>query len=252
MIRSTSVPPTRREMERHRVREFALERSIWDDLMTAKEICEEYWPTVLGDLILAGELLAAGEGNLLVETRKPYQQTGSFPSVTLAATSKNLLPQNGHGFMTPGSYWDGGKEWRFTLMGQSTTGATPGNLTTELRYQAAVPLTDAGGTILATSAAVAMAATKTAISWVLMGRCHARSPVSSTAGTLFAWAFWMPDQVAVLIPAANTPQMIPAASAAAVNTLDTTLAGGLSVQVKRSGSTAETAQVHDLSVEAVT
>jgi len=194
----------------------------------------------------------AGEGNLLVETRRPTAQTGSFASTSPLTTSVSVLPLNGTSFMTPASYWDIPKEQRFVLMGQITTGTTPGNWTTELRYQNAVPLTNAGGTILATSATVAAGASKTAISFVLWGRCHSRAPVSSSAGTLFAWGMFAPDQVAVVLPAANNPQIIPAASAAAVNTLDTVSSGGFSVQMKRSGSTAEAVQIHDLSVEAVT
>lgn len=185
-----------------------------------------------------------------LETRPPFKQTADYPQVTLATTSKSILPLNGTGFMTPAGYWDLGKEIRFTLFGKFTTVLTPGNITIEIRYQNAQPLTDAGGTILATSPAVALTASKTNISWRILGRVHSRGAIG-TATPLFAWAEFVPDQASLLIPAANNPMMIPQSAAAAVN-VDSQAAGGLSVQIKRSGSTVETVTVHDLSVESCT
>lgn len=235
------------EMER---RATLLGRVQPDELEWLKKYESRRWNTRLQEMSREGALLAAGEGPYYLETRQPFKQTADFATVTLAATSKNILPQTGTGFMFPAAYFDLGKEIRFTLMGKATTGATPGNLTIELRYQAAQPLTDAGGTILATSSAIAMGASKTNISWKIVGRVHARAGISTAAG-LFGWMEFTSNQLSLLIPAANNPLIIPESAPAAVN-VDTTLAGGISVQWKRSGSTAETVTVSDLSVESVT
>jgi hypothetical protein len=55
-------------------------------------------------------------------------------------------------------YWQIGKKWHIRMFGKATTAATPGNLTVEIRHQTGATVGDAGGTILATSGAVAMAA----------------------------------------------------------------------------------------------
>jgi hypothetical protein len=215
---------------------------------------QDYWGNAMEDLLWASErdgvFLNAGEGNILVETRKPYVQTADYASVTQTTTSKNWLPQRGTGMMFGESYWDVGKEWRFTLFGKMTTGATPGNHTTEIRHQNAVPLTDAGGTILATSSAVAAAANKTNISFLLFGRIHSRSQPGATA-SLFAHAMFISNQLAVILPAANIPQLIPESAPASV-AVDSQAAGGISIQGKNSGANASTVVIHDLSVEAMT
>jgi len=264
-----------RQLETFKRQAYLLDRDLDPALEMIKETCEERWVDLTEDFIRASTILyraarkvpapffelrggmrpasiaaMAGEGNLYLETRKPYVQTGDYASVALAATSKNLLPQYGTGFMYPKNYWDLGKEWRFTVFAKFTTGTTPGSLTTEIRMQPAQPLTDAGGSILATSAAVALTASKTGISFVIFGRVHSRS-MPGASSNMFAHAFFMSDQAGLLLPAANNPQMIPAASPAAV-AMDTISTGGFSVQMKRSGSTAEAVVVHDLSVEAVT
>lgn len=264
-----------RQLEKFKRQAHLLGRDLDPALQMIKEVGEERWRDLTGDFIRAARILQraamaapapwfelrgglrpatiagmAGEGNLYLETRKPYVQTGDYASVTLSTTSKNLLPQDGTGCMYPKNYWDLGKEWRFTMLGKFTTALTPGALTTELRMQAAQPLTDAGGSILSTSAAVNLTASKTGISFVIFGRMHSRSVIGATAN-IFAYAFFISDQLSLLLPAANIPQMIPAANAAAV-AMDTTAAGGFSIQMKRSGSTAEAVVVQDLSVEAVT
>lgn len=219
-----------------------------------KEQQQGFWGTMLEDLHWASErdgvFLNAGEGNLIVETRKPYVQTADFAQVTQTTTSKNWLPQDGTGFMFPKNYWDAGKEWRFTLFGKMTTGATPGNHTTEIRHATVQPITDAGGTILATSSAVAAGANKTNISWMLFGRVHGRAAIGATAA-MFGWCVFISNQLSVLLPAANVPQLIPESAGASTN-VDTTAAGGISIQGKNSGANASTVVVHDLSVEATT
>jgi hypothetical protein len=66
----------------------------------------------------------------------------------------------GSSLQFPVGYWDLGKKVRVRMFCKVTTVLTPGNFTFELRYQTGTP-TDAGGTILATSAATAFTASKT-------------------------------------------------------------------------------------------
>jgi hypothetical protein len=134
-----------------------------------------------------------------------------------------------------------------------TTGATPGNVTIEIRHQTGTP-TDAGGTILATSAATAFTASKTAISWWFKCFIEARGDASTfvpTAAPLFAMGMFQADGTGALITSPGNPMFLPAATPAAVN-VDTTLAGTIHIDMKRSGSTAEAVTVHDLLVASQT
>jgi len=223
------------------------------DIEFMKDYYEGFWDRMMDDLIWAsafdGVHLAAGEGNLIVETRRPAGQTADFAQVTQTTTSKNWLPQDGTALMYGKGYWDLGKEWRFSMFGKMTTGTTPGNHTTEIRQQAAQPITDAGGSILATTSAVAAGATKSNISFMIFGHIQGRAAVG-TAAAMFAWGVFMSNQLSVILPAANIPQMIPESAAASVN-IDTTAAGGISLQGKNSGANASTVTIHDLNVQAI-
>jgi hypothetical protein len=109
---------------------------------------------------------------------------------------------------------------------------------------------DAGGTILATSGAVALGASKTNASWFIDFTVEARAAVGTAAG-LFAKGFMLADSTTALLASTVQPLFIPATAAAAVN-VDTTLAGTINIQWKRSGSTAETVTVQDFQVNAIT
>jgi hypothetical protein len=84
----------------------------------------------------------------------------------------------------------------------------------------------------------------------MFGRIHSRGSIGATT-PLFAWGIFLSNQLSVLLPAANIPQLIPETAAASVN-FDTQPAGGISIQGKNSGANASTVAVHDLSVESVT
>lgn len=199
-----------------------------------------------------GDPVAAGETQNYHETRAPYHATADMAAVTLLTTSVNVVPLAtipGSAFTTAAGYWDLGKKIEIVLFGKFTTVLTPGNLTIEIRYQTGAT-TEAGGTILATSPAVALTASKTNISWWLTAQIEARG-LPSTASPLFAWGKFMSDQAGLLIPAANNPMLIPASAAASVN-VDTTLAGAVTIQMKRSGSTVETVTVQDPQVNSLT
>jgi hypothetical protein len=171
--------------------------------------------------------------------------TADFGQITLSTTSLMILNPVIN-WSTIAGYWDLGKRWKITVFGKATTGTTPGNLTVEIRYGT----TDAGGTILQTSAATALGASKTSISWRMEAYIHARAALGTAAG-LFAWGVVTSDIAGGLLTNALQPLFIPASLAAAVN-VDTTAAGGVNIQWKRSGSTGELVTVQDLIVEALT
>lgn len=199
----------------------------------------------------------AGETQNYHETRDPYFASASFTAVSPITTSISIIPVlrvPATSLAFPAGYWlKPGRRWWVRMFGQMTTVATPGNVTMEIRHQTGTP-TDAGGTILATSALVAAAANKTNITWYLDFIIESRGDATTfvpTATPLFAIGRFAPEPSSVVLPAANNPLYMPATAPAAVN-VDATLAGTIHVDMKRSGSTAETIQVHDLSVNAMT
>lgn len=197
----------------------------------------------------------AGETQNYHETRNPITQTADYTAITLATTSKSImsvtadLPGSPLQFSQQG-YWQIGKKWHVRMFGKATTGTTPGNLTVEIRHQTGTAVSDAGGTILATSGAVAMGASKTSASWFLDFTVEARAQVGTASG-LFAKGYMIADSTTALLASTVQPLFIPATAAAAVN-VDTTLAGYINIQWKRSGSTAETVTVQDVQVNAIT
>lgn len=191
------------------------------------------------------------------ETRDPYYISGNFASVAPLSTSLSIVPVlrvPSTNLAFPAGYWSKpGRRWEILMWGVFTTAATPGNVTVELRHQTGTP-TDAGGTILATSAAVAAGASKTNISWYLRAVIESRADPSTfvpTAAPLYGYGWFAPEPSSVILPAANNPLFFPATAGAAVN-VDMTLAGTIHIDMKRSGSTAEAILVHDLQVNALT
>ena len=126
------------------------------------------------------------------------------------------------------------KEVALSHVRQGDLGSDAGNLTIEIRHQTGTAVTDAGGTILATSGAVAIAASKTNASWFLDFTVESRAQIGTAAG-LFAKGFFLTDAATGYIAASSMPMFIPQTAAAATN-VDTTLAGYINIQWKRSGS----------------
>lgn len=182
------------------------------------------------------------DGNFYVDSRGPFISADAA-AVTLASTDKALVPvanlpvfgSNYFGFI--------GKAVRIKMFGRITTAATPGNGTFSLYWGTGA---DANGTVLGASGTVALTASQTNLSWELEMIIRARALGAS--GSLLAMGRMLFNN-AVL---ANTlqPLLIPASAAAAV-TVDLTAANVLSPQFKRSGSTAETMQVHEFNLEAL-
>ena len=139
-----------------------------------------------------------------------------------------------------GQYWARpGKKMRIRMFGKITTAATPGNLTFDVYYGNGG---NANGTIIVSSAAQTLVAGQTNLSWWLDLYVHCRT--TGSTGTLFATgkAFFNTSVIA-----AGT-FLLPASAAVASGSVDLTAANIISVQAKRSGSTAETMTVQDLEV----
>jgi hypothetical protein len=186
---------------------------------------------------IARSQLGMADGIHYRDSKQPFP-VGPQAAVTLLTTDKLLWP----GSLTAlvANYLWAGKAVALTAFGTLTTGATPGNLNIELYYGT----TDAGGTLLASSAALTLVANQTTIPWVLTAFLRCRGV--GAAGTLFAWG-----QLEIGTAVVAAGQAIIPASAPAAVTGDTTVAGGFNAQMKRSGSTAESAVVQDMVFEAL-
>lgn len=137
-----------------------------------------------------------------------------------------------------------GKKLRIRLFGRCTSGATPGNVSFAVYYGTGAA---ANGVLLASSGAVAWTAGQANMSFMVEVFVHCRS-IGST-GTLFCTGKAQFNVAAV----ASTlqPLLIPATAPAVSAACDLTAALIISVQMLRSGSTAETAQIHDMEVTAL-
>lgn len=182
------------------------------------------------------------DGPFYVDSRAPHIPA-DVASVTLATTDKALIPVANIPVLGSNYFSYIGKAMRISLFGRITTGTTPGNGTFDIYWGTGA---DANGTILASSATFALTASQTNLSWWLemIVRCRA----GGSSGSLMVTGQTSFNNAVV----ANTlqPLMIPA-SAPAATTVDLTAANVISPQFKRSGSTAETMQVHDVLYEAL-
>lgn len=181
------------------------------------------------------------DGLFYSDTREPFIGA-DIAAVTLAATNKALYPASNFPNLGPQYFARVGKKLAIRLFGRITTGATPGNLTLAVLYGTGA---DANGVSLAASAAQTLIASQTNLSWELEVFVHCRS--IGSAGTLFCTGR---AHFNTGVIAAGT-FLIPASAPVVSAGVDLTTALIPSVQVLRSGSTAETMQVHDLEVIAL-
>lgn len=167
---------------------------------------------------------------------QPFNRA-SQTSATLAATLTQLYPVAAA--PTAQQYFvDTGDAWRIEVFGQITTAVTPGNIVASILYGTGA---SANGVTLASTAAVALTASQTALSWEAIIDIEARS-IGST-GTLFT-TFNLKFNNAV-VASTLQPLIGPASSpvvSAACDLTSTVLFPNL--QFSRSGSTVETAIVH--------
>lgn len=222
-------------------------KSVWQDIadradeLKARDYIQKHAPQSVKDALLRSANNPNGptamDGPFYQDTKGPFI-TADDAAVTLSTTS--LLLHTIQYTSLPANYFSmPGKMLQLWMMGRMTTAVTPGNITVELRYGT----TSNAGTILATTAAVVAGASKTNITWIANFFVRCRS-IGAT-GSLLGWGWFAPEPSSVVFPAANNPAFAPI-TAPAATAVDTTVASGINLQMKRSGSTAETAQVHDL------
>jgi hypothetical protein len=183
------------------------------------------------------------DGAFYLDSRAPFI-TADIASVTLATTAKALYPASNFPVLG-GQYFNYiGKGMLIRLFGRITTAATPGNGSFDVYYGTGA---DANGVVLASSAALALTASQTNLSWYAEAIVRCRS--IGSAGTLFCTG--MAHFNNAVLATSLQPMLIPASAPAVSAAVDLTAANILSVQFKRSGSTAETMQVHEMTVVAL-
>ncbi len=157
-------------------------------------------------------------------------------AVTAAATETILVPD----YSIPAGYLDQGRTLKYSLFGRMSSAiTTPGTFTFRLRWGGAA------GVVLAASGAIApdTAAAATNVAWTMQFYMVCRS--IGTSGTAMAWGMgWLNDVIATT--AGLSAQMAVFPDAAAVATIDTTIAKALSPTVTNSLGTASVQCHHAL------
>ena len=183
------------------------------------------------------------DGLFYNDLREPFIST-DVAAVTLAATAKALYPAAAFPVLGGQYFARPGKKLRIRLFGRMTTGITPGNGSFNVYYGSGA---DATGVLLMTGTPVALTASGTNLSWMVEIFVHCRS--TGATGTLFCTG--RAEFNVGLIASTLQPIFLPASAPAVSSACDLTAANVISVQFLRSGSTAETMQVHDLEVTAL-
>lgn len=183
------------------------------------------------------------DGLFYNDLREPFiasDLTAISPLATAVAlyTPSSFPVMGGQYFARPG------KALRIRLFGRCTSALTPGNVSLAIYYGTGA---SANGVLLASSGAVAWTASQTNMSFMVEVDVTCRT--TGSTGTLFCTGFAKFNVAAV----ASTlqPLLIPATAPAVSAACDLTAALILSVQMIRSGSTAETAQIHQMQVIAL-
>lgn len=183
------------------------------------------------------------DGLFYNDLREPFI-AADIAAVTLLTTDLALYPASNFPVLGGQYFARVGKKLKIRLFGKITTAATPGNGTFDIYYGTGAA---ANGVLLASSGTVALLASQTNLSWMLEIYVSCRS--IGSAGTLFVdgIAQWNVGVVA----STTAPWLIPASAAVVSGACDLTAALIISVQFKRSGSTAETMTVQDMEVVAM-
>jgi hypothetical protein len=129
------------------------------------------------------------------------------------------------------------------MFGRISTGATPGTGTFSILWGNGA---DANGTVLASSAGFSLGTTQTNCSWECKFLCRCRA--LGATGSLIVSGYFEANPL--VVSSTLQPLLIPATAPAAV-TVDLTAANVLSPQFSRSGSTAESMQVHEFIFESL-
>ena len=175
----------------------------------------------------------AGLTNFYHETIEP-SPFADEAAVTLATTYKALMPVARYNLGTQFFNRPGRKLW-IRMFGKITTVLTPGNGQMGILFGTGA---DANGVNVVQSAAFALTASQTNMSWWADLYITCRSP--GPTGTLFAHGYFRVNEAVQ-----SATQQIPASAAVPSGAVDLTGTLVPSVQFLRSGSTAETITVQD-------
>ena len=180
------------------------------------------------------------DGLHYADRRTPFMSADQA-AVTLSTTAKALYTTSA--FPVLGGHYFSliGKKLVLQLFGKITTAATPGNGSFDIYYGTGA---DANGVLLASSAALALSASQTNLSWNCIVSVSCRS--TGSTGTLFCQG--IAEFNNAVLASTLQPMMIPASAAVVSGACDLTASLIISVQFKRSGSTAETMTVQDMDV----
>lgn len=182
------------------------------------------------------------DGLFFVDSRSPFI-SADVAAVTLSTSDLALVPVANLPILGSNYFAFIGKAVRIRMFGRITTAATPGNGTIDIYWGSGASAT---GTIIASSAAFALTPSQTNLTWEMefFVRCRAMG----SSGSLMTVGMF--NSNVGVVASTLQPVMIPASAPTAV-TVDLTAANVISPQFKRSGSTAETMQVHDFMFEAM-
>jgi len=183
------------------------------------------------------------DGLFYNDMREPFIAS-DITAVTLAATAKALYPASNFPVLGGQYFARPGKKLRIRLFGRITTALTPGNGSFNVYYGTGA---DANGVVLMTGTPVALTASQTNLSWMCEVFVHCRT--TGSAGTLFCTGRALFNNA--VVASTLQPILLPSSAAAVSGACDLTAALIISVQYLRSGSTAETMQVHDMEVTAM-
>lgn len=183
----------------------------------------------------------ADNASFFHDTREPMF-VSNLAAITLATTLKALYTASNFPVIGGQYFARPGKKVKIRLFGSLSTGLTPGNGVWSVLYGTGA---DANGVVLASSAAHALIASQTNISFEV--EVTIRCITTGNTGTLEVTGRVIYNAAVV----ATFVQMIPASAAAPSAACDLTAALILSIQFSRSGSTAETIAITDLDIHAL-
>lgn len=183
------------------------------------------------------------DGAFYNDLREPFIST-DLAAISPLATAVALYTPSAFPVLGGQYFSRPGKAIKIQIFGRMTSVLTPGNVSWTVLYGTGA---SANGVTLASTLAKAWSASRTNDSWYLETIVTCRT--TGSAGTLFCTGFVLPNVASV----ASTlqPVLIPDGAPVASGACDLTAALIISVQMIRSGSTAETAQVHQMQVTAL-
>ena len=192
-----------------------------------------------------GRMVYNMDGPYYHDTRAQSVITAAATSVTGATTDKLVHPAS---LITlPQGYFTAGKKLRMTLWVSVTSGTTPGNS----QIDAYVGSTDAGGTLVVSSAAFATVATQSNMPHLITMHLTCRGGAVETAKPVEAYGSFVCPTAITTAANQQAANPIPIVTPANVNIDNTATTLGFNIQMKNSGANANAYVTRDLTFEAL-